>query len=237
MKTKKSLPSILSDDDKKYLRSYTRYLKALGMREGLVEFEVDEVELNVDWNHFTHFSNNYKIEITSELQEIFQKIFDFISEEDLIEEPEHDIDYRRIEIEIDCRTEAISVSDYYTYYEPAETQSIFYDDPEQVKPLFDSIGEVFKSQNVLDRQFTLGFNGSGDSGYIEDNFDNAISVPANVEDWCYRELENHFGGWEINEGSQGEFIFDVNEPSITLNFTSNIEEQITNTIFEEKFSN
>ena len=55
------------------------------------------------------------------------------------------------------------------------------------------------------------------------------------QDWCYQELENHFGGWEINEGSDGRFIFDFNESTVFLDHTYNTEEQQIDTLYEENF--
>jgi hypothetical protein len=48
-------------------------------------------------------------------------------------------------------------------------------------------------------------------------------------------LESDFGGWEINEGSQGYFEIDLDNKEITLNHTSNIDEQGRDTILEEDF--
>ena len=85
---------------------------------------------------------------------------------------------------------------------------------------------------------TLEYNGSGDSAYIESSFDeNGDAVPAGIEDWCYRALENNFGGWEINEGSDGEFILDFNNSMLTLNHTMNTEETATDALYEESFAN
>jgi len=237
MKIEQSLPTVLSPEEKKYLRSYTRYLKASGMSEGLLEIEFDDYVIDdIHWEEFTSFSNNYRVDITEELQQIFEKIFDFIQSKNLIEEPYEELNYRRLEIEIDCRNSTITISDFYTYYETSETEGVSYEDDEQLDELFDSISKVFDDNGVKDKEFTLDYNGNGDSGYIEDNFSNNIRVPDKVEDWCYRQLENHFGGWEINEGSQGQFIFDSDTKTIELLHTANVEEQINKTIFEEKFS-
>jgi hypothetical protein len=62
----------------------------------------------------------------------------------------------------------------------------------------------------------LKYNGGGDSGYIESDFENGEPSPGAVEEWCYQQLEENFGGWEINEGSQGEFQFDFNEKTVIL---------------------
>jgi hypothetical protein len=67
----------------------------------------------------------------------------------------------------------------------------------------------------------LDYNGSGDSGYIESSFVDGGRVPANIENWCYEVLENNYGGWEINEGSQGYFLFDTKNNTIELELTYN----------------
>jgi hypothetical protein len=83
---------------------------------------------------------------------------------------------------------------------------------------------------------TITYNGGGDSGYIESSFEETgDAVPAGIEDWCYSELESHFGGWEINEGSDGKFVFDFNKSTVLLLHTMNIEESETHTFFEESF--
>ncbi len=70
-------------------------------------------------------------------------------------------------------------------------------------------------------RYQLDYNGSGDSGYIESSFSNGGRVPANIEDWCYDVLERNYGGWEINEGSQGYFVFDTKNNIIELEHTYN----------------
>jgi hypothetical protein len=48
-------------------------------------------------------------------------------------------------------------------------------------------------------------------------------------------LEEHYGGWEINEGSDGSFIFNFNDSTIELNLTYNEEYNVSNTLYEESF--
>jgi len=86
-----------------------------------------------------------------------------------------------------------------------------------------------------DGYLTLKYNGGGDSGYIESDFENGEPSPGAVEEWCYQQLSDNFGGWEINEGSQGEFQFDFNEKTVILQHTYNTMLDETNTIWEEEF--
>jgi hypothetical protein len=48
-------------------------------------------------------------------------------------------------------------------------------------------------------------------------------------------LESNFGGWEINEGSDGEFVFNFHTMEITLNHTYNTEQNSVDTLWEEEF--
>lgn len=56
---------------------------------------------------------------------------------------------------------------------------------------------------------TIEYNGFGDSGSIESiiwkgniELENS-TIHSEIEDWVYNELSARYGGWEINEGSQG----------------------------------
>jgi hypothetical protein len=44
------------------------------------------------------------------------------------------------------------------------------------------------------------------------------------------------GGWEINEGSQGTFYFDLEKREVTLEHQYNTEENSNFTLFEESFT-
>ena len=81
----------------------------------------------------------------------------------------------------------------------------------------------------------LEYNGGGDSGYIESQFGSGENVPANIEDFCYNALEDSHGGWEINEGSQGRFVFDKKNKIITLEHTYNEESNEKLNLFTSKF--
>jgi len=100
--------------------------------------------------------------------------------------------------------------------------------------------------------FTVRFDGSGDSGQIEDieldkelleNKLDGIKVPNGIrysqngaeqlwtearnlekviESVCYQVLEQVCSGWEINDGSYGEFTFDVKKRKVSLDFNERI---------------
>lgn len=50
-----------------------------------------------------------------------------------------------------------------------------------------------------------------------------LSVKEAIEQLAYDFLEETHGGWENNEGAYGDFLFDVVERTITLNYNERIE--------------
>ena len=236
--------NILTLEDKQYLRRVCRYLGSLGMIDGSIEMDIDSGwnfdfdEIN--WEDQTHFANNYSAEVPDGLIPIYKKIADYIQENNLYKSPQYDdINYERIDFDIDCQKSEISVNHWYTYYQRGDSNSVTWD-AEDDKEIF----EEWEKEGVLedldipnDGILTIKYNGSGDSGYIENSFEEiGDQVPAAIEDWCYNQLERNFGGWEINEGSDGEFIFNFHDMTIELNHTYNVEENTTDTIYEESFA-
>ena len=50
-----------------------------------------------------------------------------------------------------------------------------------------------------------------------------LSVKDAIENLVYGLLEQTYSGWENNQGAYGDFLFDVAERTITLNFNERIE--------------
>jgi hypothetical protein len=78
---------------------------------------------------------------------------------------------------------------------------------------------------------TAEYDGSGDSGQIEEPEFGSSKVARDtaiaVQDLFYDVLEEHYGGWEINEGSFGQFTWDVRSDRINLVHNIRIEETET----------
>jgi hypothetical protein len=228
---------ILTPEEKKYLGKVSRYLSSLGMKYGEINFEMDtdDEEISYNPNDFpTHFDNNYTAEIPDGLVPILKKIIDYVDDSDLYSNlpNDGDIDYQRFEITIDGVKKEISLTHIYSYFTEGDSMGIEYDDmieEWEEKGVFDDVSIP------EDGYLTLKYNGGGDSGYIESDFENGEPSPGAVEEWCYQQLSDNFGGWEINEGSQGEFQFDFNEKTVILQHTYNTMLDETNTIWEEEF--
>jgi hypothetical protein len=235
--------NILTPEEKKYIGKVSRYLRSMGMTYGEIQFEMepDDEEISYRENYFpTHFENNYNAEIPDGLVPILKKIISYVDDEGLYDELPNDanIVYQGFEIMIDSVKKEISLTHMYSYQTEGGSEGVEYDDmieEWEEKGVFDDI------EIPEDNYLVLKYNGGGDSGYIESHFDSGArnpygeSVPTEVEEWCYQQLEENFGGWEINEGSQGEFQFDFNEKTVILSHTYNIEESKSNTLWEEEF--
>jgi hypothetical protein len=236
------MENILTPEDKKYLKRVSNYLGSLGMREGLIEFEVDNGNIDfsdIRWDQITNFENNYRAEIPDGLIPIMEKVFKYIDENNLFNSADVEgLNYERISIEIDTQSKEISVKYWYSYYDRGDSEGVLYDSEEDVERFKEWVSEDFVDTEIPeDGILTLKYNGSGDSGYIESTFDeNGESVPSGIEDWCYSELESNFGGWEINEGSDGEFIFNFKDSTVNLVHTMNVEESESDTLYEESFA-
>lgn len=112
----------------------------------------------------------------------------------------------QLKISIDCKERNITINVEENRVENNEMVTEFDGiEDEDVLKLFEHMNESNFSEGVVE------FDGGGDSGEIQDKilFDGDIEeeISAGVSDFLYRELENFYGGWEINEGSHGQFIF------------------------------
>jgi hypothetical protein len=232
------MEKILTPEEKKYLSKVSRYLNSLGIEYGEIQFEMepDDEEISYSENYFpTHFENNYRAEIPDGLVPILKKIISYVDDDELYSELPYDghIDYQRFDITIYAgEKKEITLTHMYSYQIEGGSEGVEYDD---IIEEWEEKGIFNMVEIPEDNYLALKYNGGGDSGYIESNFESGQSVPRAVEDWCYQQLEENFGGWEVNEGSQGEFQFDFNEKTVILSHAYNIEESRSNTLWEEEF--
>lgn len=72
-------------------------------------------------------------------------------------------------------------------------------------------------------EIIIRYSGSGDEGFVSDiNSDATDWEPPHCvfEEPTYELLAEHRGGWDINEGSCGKFVIDLNAMKITLEHTN-----------------
>ena len=235
------MESILTNEDKLVLRKTAYYLRSFGVNFGSVELHSDYVDYSFDfseisWDEIDSFSNNYKIKIPQVLFPIIKKIINSNNGEfNYKEEPF----WEGIEVLIDAVKFTITLSHHYSYYSTGNAESITFDSEDDQR-LIDGFGKSvieLGGQIPQNGVLTLKYDGGGDQGYLEGDFEEGPAVPKDIEDWCYNKLGENFGGWEINEGSSGYFYFDFDNKELTLQHTENVEISTQNTLYEENFSN
>ena len=78
---------------------------------------------------------------------------------------------------------------------------------------------------------TVTYSGSNDEGYIDDitsdppapSLDYGTELYRQVQDEVYAVLEQHHGGWEINEGSHGHITINVKERKAFLHHGEHVQ--------------
>jgi hypothetical protein len=99
---------------------------------------------------------------------------------------------------------------------------------------------LLSALSKLDQSVTrieVDYNGAGDSGSIEGvkcfstkgGKEMKVEVGDGevrnaVEEFAYAQLEEHYGGWEINDGSQGKMTIDVTDGKATFEHEWNVME-------------
>lgn len=133
-------------------------------------------------------------------------------------------------------TNIFQVGGYFTEYVDGEeiSETIDINEKETDKDTMDTLSK-FHENGI--NWFETDFHGSGDSGWIEDQGKTNLGIlklsskaPA-MDDLMYRMLENVAPGWEINEGSHGNFSYDFARQKLTLNITL-VEESEEEEVFE-----
>lgn len=212
---------------KKKFKMMMFYFKSAKIQEVPFEFETD----SNGYVGAIDFDTN--ISVTGVIEDILQDIMEMYVEK-CIEQGEDNIeydntsDYYRIYGTIDVKNEKIIFENLsYTYYD-TEGSGNHYDigDYEEGEPMYDTFMEVGKFLEEIGSDLvTIRYNGGGDSGYIESEYETPNgttgSVSEDMEDICYKLLQE-FGGWEINEGSQGEITF--TKGAIVVEHEWNVEE-------------
>ena len=232
--------SILTPEDKKYLRKVSRYLQSYDLSQGDIEivelengYEVYKTS-EINFDRVTNFYNSYSVEVPEGLMPIIEKIVAAGERnQDKVNIPDY-IDYGRIEIEIDSKNKEIRLIHYMVYTEASDGNSLEFttEDNDIGIDVFNSIRE---ESTDVDPIMELRYNGSDGSGYMEDRFENGVPVTGTVEDWCERALSDNFGDWENDAGSQGFFLFNMRNNTAELHHTYNEKNNTITTLFEEEF--
>ena len=123
----------------------------------------------------------------------------------------------------------------YSYYTGGDEEKNFYDTdelPDEIKEFMKNLSEEGHGELEVD------FSGAGDSGWVEEDGrtrkEDNYKIPDVVENYCY-ELLNKYPGWEINEGSQGQFYFDSLKMTVSFDFQYNEEVNDTELMYQFQY--
>ena len=188
-----------------YFEALLVYMRNLG---------VDRIwtEMTMDGSHMDYWDQEFQATKNGDYKKIgipkqFIKLFDTLVEKYGGEiwdgsQNEWDSEYYRVDINVSLSERKIIITSD-IQEQTSEGSSHEYD-----------VIEVPSVQSFLDENeiddFEVSYSGGGDDGYIEDDgYDdegNQYRLSDDLENYLYRQLNNSFGGWEINEGSSGKFI-------------------------------
>lgn len=206
----------LSDQLKKELKKYCLLLHAYSDTSWTTQlwFEADDdyIERFDSEIKFHNHRTNQKMEVPPIIENFLQDLRININFDEIYEiwpgenycrgylifkfEPEDEL----FELVIDFEVETV---DDYTFNNQIDNFQLTQEDTTYINNA---------SENNIVSNVT--FDGGGDSGYIESVDSEDREVPRFILDILYEVLEERYGGWEINEGSSGEFEIDYKANTI-----------------------
>jgi len=210
---------------KKKFKMLMAYLK--GFKKESINFELNISSLDVEE------INIYDgVDMTSTFYSYFESIVKEYVDELYDEGPgsvDSSSDYFLVEGNIYPSENKIVFNEVrFTEYGTEDSGNFYYfEDCEEGDTIYDNFIEVRKFlDEIKATSVTITYNGGGDSGYIEGTYESEKGtgdVPAGIEDLCYQLLEE-FGGWEINEGSQGTIVFTKDEIEVNHEWNTEVDE-------------
>ena len=214
----------ITEEQAKTLKLFAYYAQSYGKKE--VNTSIYTESCQEDWrDHEWYGDGSAQVESYDAIDSVIDEI---IEEHDLFAESVTDCDNRgQLHINIDCveRTLKIDASEW-RYDTNSSGDVLEMSDLEEEHEDLVKIFNYMKSEGYSEGVVT--FAGGGDSGEIESRieYDNKFTeqISKGVESFFYEWLENHFGGWEMNEGSQGRFVFNADDDNLELEFEENTEE-------------
>lgn len=169
------------------------------------------------------------------LREVAPKIINIF--DDAMQNTEEEISQSELKFAFDIKNKQINSWIDLTYYSSEDGDGGYWegDKDAQVMGLLNTLREISPNPSTV----IIGFDGGGDSGSLSDEMiifeeggQTNHNIPDPIASWCYDQLP---GGWEIDEGSHGEFVFNLIDNDITLNLAYGTQEEITEWIVQETF--
>jgi len=211
----------LTSEEKKILNILCKVLLKLKIDSIYFSYYFSRGDSEYDTEKFlsNDFSDYGDIPSFELLEKLPQKIYD---EYDLGQYIDEESKWQEIRIRIDCQDKIIIIHVSSTYIEPNYyDSSIPYSEMnEEAKEGFDEM-----RKNLKDKNCVIEFSGYGDSGTIDGMTTDGDDVDGRIEEFCYRMLISEHSGWEMDDGSSGNFTINFAENKIDLDFALNTERQ------------
>ena len=241
----------LTDKQKHDLRRFSLILNSLNMEDG-VEYVYRHYD---EWEGYEpegpyYRNKNVKDEldfIPGSIGPLFEEIKDNF-DTDLFYNDYYDNYTGGLQIFVNAEKKMLIVKYYYYTLrtEDSRIEKSFKDLSEMTNPWRSGERELTKLTNedflnemkeIYGSYVELKYDGSGDSGWIDDNVDSEkeskVSTPQ-LENIAYEALEMFHAGWEINEGSSGSMTFNFENQTFIIDHYTNIEEEVED--FYKSFS-
>lgn len=210
----------LTDEQKKILKTFCMYIQTYGSKVAKISFEVgtDNEFYEESWGGWSGDKTSMGIQGYEVIDDL---IINIIKENDFVSEY-FDYDNRgSITAIVNSNDNTLTFSaDIYIL------STRYSSDSWELDRLPDEIKEWMSSMKDYN-EGVVHYEGSGDSGYIESDIQidgEYEKLPDFIESWLYNAL-SQYGGWEINEGSQGDFKFDFKRGEINLEHGENYEDE------------
>ena len=219
------------------LNIFQKYLELSKCDEAI--FELDAYNMRIDGgNRFLCDSAwlNSPVPIDKFIEDFMDALHGTDELDTLVDTPDgNDTEIYNYGFHIEPKNRVVKIYGYYSYYTEGELEDNFYDTeelPEDIIKFLEKLGEEGHGELEVD------FSGAGDSGWVEEDGrtkkNNNYRIPDFVENYCYQ-LLGKYPGWEINEGSQGQFYFDSGMMTVKFEFTYNEEVNDSELMYEFKY--
>lgn len=220
---------------KKKLKFLIAFIKTLKCGEFSVNGEIDRTE--VQYINTPYCRSKGQIKLPQNVMDIIEELFTIYAEKlyDLgpLTAKNDSSSYFTADLSYYLETDKlvfdeITHSEYETQDTGISHHITGYNENDGMYETFMEVRKFLEKEGI--EEMEVRYEGSGDNGSIEDNYTSEKGngyIDEDIETICYN-LLGEFGGWEINEGSQGTIYFTKDE--ITVNHEWNTEESYTNDI-------
>jgi len=196
----------INKEQQKILKRTLLHLMSYGKEKGTYTIEYSYGDSDEGQSEFStnDYSSTIHCPIPENYREMCIEIFENYIADDLDSDENNNINFS-----IDTKKKVFDIEIFTQIMrEERQGQSFSLGElPDEVKNTLNKL----KSKNI--KSVEARYTGSGDSGGIDDwmidgEYTSGYADDFGaLEDFCYDELGSNYGGWEINEGSQGSFYF------------------------------